>query len=90
MATFDGSVQLGGAGGPVPGGRFSHYGQHKGAAAPLNVPGVPAGGTRYKLACFDTGGTRRYWESMDIVLTDAPTPTGSYVLATLVVQGTVL
>jgi len=41
----------------------------------------------YSLAAFDTSNVRRYWTDTSVSFTNAPTPVGSYVTATLTVLG---
>lgn len=43
----------------------------------------------YFMAAFDNLGNRYFWENTDASFANAPTPVGSYVAASLVIEGRV-
>lgn len=50
---------------------------------------APALVVTYFLAAFDTLGNRYFWENTDASFNNAPTPVGSYVSNSLVIEGRV-
>jgi hypothetical protein len=50
---------------------------------------LPPAVVQYVLAAFDTSNIRHYWISTSVSFVDAPPPTGSYVTASLIVEGRV-
>lgn len=82
MATLNGNLND-----IVDGIAFSQKGRF---IAVVGIDGNPVVIVIYFMAAFDNLGTRYYWKNNDATFTNAPTPVGSYVTNTLVIEGRIV